>query len=146
MVNATSFVVRVARVCCVPLAVTLSLLLATHTATAGSDIAGRWSGLVQQVDGQTYQAIMEFDAEGRGRSNYPSLDCSGKLSGTGLKGIYEFRETISADGRAGEAGRCIDGTIQITVSGDVMKWSWSGKWQGKLITASGTLVREGGGS
>src|SRR5262245_41726114 len=97
-----SFIVRIARVCCVPLVTTAALLLSTHSAVAGSDLAGRWSGIVQQADGQTYQAVMEFDAEGRGRSDYPSLDCSGKLSGAGLKGVYEFRETISADGRAAE--------------------------------------------
>jgi hypothetical protein len=146
MGDAISFIVRIAPVCCATVAATASLLLATHSTAAGSDLAGRWSGVVQQADGQTYLAVMEFDAAGRGRSDYPSLDCSGKLTGTGLKGVYEFRETISADGRATEAGRCIDGTIQITVSGNVMKWSWSGKWRGKLITAAGTLAREGGGS
>lgn len=141
-----TFVMRIALACCVPLAATVSLLLATHSATAGRDIAGRWSGVVQQSDGQTYLAVMEFDEEGRGRSDYPSLDCSGKLSGAGLKGTYQFRETIVSEGRADGAGRCLDGTIQITVSGNVMRWSWSGKWQGKLITATGTLAREGGGS
>jgi hypothetical protein len=120
-----------------------ALLLATLPAMADSEIAGRWTGEVQQSDGQTFTAIMEFDAAGRGRSDYPSLNCSGKLSGTGKKGTYRFRETIaSSTGRAGESGRCIDGTISFTVSGDVMNWSWSGAWQGKPITAAGVLARD----
>ena len=140
------FLVRIASAFSVSLAGTASLLVAIHSATAGSDIAGRWTGMVQQSDGQSYPAVMEFDQAGHGRSNYPSLDCSGKLSGTGAKGAYQFRETILTEGRAGAEGRCIDGTIRLTVSGNVMKWSWSGEWQEKTITASGTLVREGGGS
>ncbi len=120
-----------------------SLLLATPSAMADGDITGKWAGVVQQSDGQTYPAFMEFDAEDRGTSDYPSLNCSGKLSGTGKKGTYQFRETIAGTtGRAGEAGRCIDGTINVTVSGDVMHWSWTGEWHGKPITASGTLTRD----
>ena len=119
------------------------LLLATPPAIAESELAGRWTGVVQQSDGQTYPAVMEFDTEGRGRSDYPSLNCAGKLSGTGKKGSYRFRETIGgSSGRAGEAGRCVDGTISLSVSGDAMRWSWSGAWKGKPITAAGTLVRE----
>ncbi len=125
------------------LAASASLLLTAPPANADSDISGKWTGVVQQSDGQTYPAIMEFDAEDRGTSDYPSLNCSGKLSGTGKKGTYQFRETIAGTtGRAGEAGRCIDGTINITVSGDVMHWSWTGAWQGKPITVSGTLMRD----
>jgi hypothetical protein len=118
-------------------------LLLVAPAVAESEIAGKWTGVVEQSDGRTYMAVMEFDAAGRGRSDYPSLNCSGKLSGTGMKGAYEFRETIaSSSGRADEAGRCIDGTIRFTVSGDSMSWSWSGEWRGKKITAAGTLMRE----
>ena len=128
------------------MAATAFLLVAMHSATAGSDIAGRWTGLVQQSDGQSYPAVMAVDQAGHGRSDYPSLDCSGKLSGAGTKGTYQFRETILTEGRAGAAGRCVDGTIRLTVSGNVMKWSWSGEWKGKPITASGKFLREGGGS
>jgi hypothetical protein len=124
-------------------AATAASLLLAAPASAESEIAGKWTGVVEQSDGRTYPAVMEFDAAGRGTSDYPSLNCSGKLAGTGRKGSYEFHETIaSSSGRAGEAGRCIDGTINFTVSGDVMKWSWSGEWQGKTITAAGILLRE----
>jgi len=140
------FAVRVASASSVPLAATAFLLVAMHSAIAGSEIAGRWTGIAQQSDGQSYPAVMEFDQAGHGRSDYPSLDCSGKLSGAGTKGTYQFRETILTEGRAGAAGRCVDGTIRVTVSGNVMKWSWSGEWKGKPITASGTFLREGGGS
>ncbi len=119
-----------------------ALLLAVPAAMAGGDIAGKWQGVVRQSDGQTYPAIMEFDAEDRGTSDYPSLNCSGKLSGTGAKGTYRFRETIAGTGRTDEAGRCIDGTISFTVSGDVMHWTWSGEWHGKPITVLGTLTRD----
>jgi hypothetical protein len=124
------------------LAAGAALFLGTPAAMADDDIAGRWAGTVQQSDGQTYPAVMEFDAEGHGSSDYPSLNCAGKLSGTGKKGNYRFRETIGGAGRAGETGRCIDGTISVSVSGDVMRWSWTGEWQGKPITASGTLTRD----
>jgi hypothetical protein len=122
------------------------LFLAPSPAVADSDLAGRWSGVALQSDGQTFPAIMIFDRQGHGESQYPSLDCSGKLSGAGSKGAYRFRETIAGYGRAGEgSGRCIDGTITISVSGDVMTWSWAGEWKGKPITAAGTLRREPAG-
>lgn len=135
--------VRTGPAAAVLLAAGAALPLPMSTAAlADSGIAGRWSGMVRQSDGQEYPVIMEFDAAGRGRSDYPSLNCSGKLSGTGAKGTYQFRETIASTGRADAVGSCIDGTIGVTVSGDLMTWSWSGKWKGQTITAAGTLRRE----
>jgi len=129
------------RIVCVALLAGSASLAAP--ALAKDDIAGRWTGVVAQSDGQTYAAVMEFDASGSGRSDYPSLNCSGKLSGSGKQGAYEFHETIASDtGRAGEAGRCLDGTIRISVSGDAMHWSWSGEWKGTPIVAEGVLTRQ----
>ena len=119
----------------------VALLFASPVAAADGDIVGRWTGVVRQTGGQSYEAIMEFDSEGHGRSDYPSLNCAGKLSGAGRKGAYRFQETIASTGRAGAAGRCIDGTIDISVSGDVMHWSWTGAWHGKPIEAAGDLTR-----
>ncbi len=138
------FRVRIQSVAMALLASAASLLLTTPSALADSALAGRWTGMVRQ-DSETYLAVMEFDREGGGRSDYPSLNCSGKLSGSGAKGVYQFRESIAGTGRVGEgSGNCIDGTISLSVSGDVMKWSWSGKWHGKPITAAGILTREAG--
>lgn len=137
------------RAALVPLVLAAGLvgLLAAPAASADSELAGRWSGVATQSDGQTFEAIMTFDRQGRGESIYPSLDCAGKLSGSGMKGVYRFRETIGGGGRAGDAsGNCIDGTITLSVSGDLMSWKWSGSWKGTEITASATLRREPAGN
>ena len=119
-----------------------AFLFLVPLAMADDGIAGRWTGVVEQSDGQSYEAVMELDNTGQGRSDYPSLDCTGKLSGTGSNGVYQFRETI-VTGRAGEkSGHCVDGSISLSVSGSVMDWSWSGSAQGQAITARATLARE----
>lgn len=130
-----------------PLATTFFLVAAVvhllgGAAVAGSEEAGVWTGTVDQPGSGTYGMVMELDGRGGGSTNYPSLSCSGSLSG----GESKYFETIVTN-RAVEGGDdgCIDGNISIFVSGDTLHWRWSGSWLGESYTASATLKRQGDG-
>ncbi len=119
----------------------VSLILFGSTAASAQE-AGNWQGTVSQPGSGSYGVTMTLDGNGGGSTSYPSLNCGGSLSGG--PGTY-FESITSNRAVPGQRGGCIDGNIQVQVSGDTMSWYWYGSWQGKSYTASATLHRSGGG-
>lgn len=131
---------------CIPvtrwLVVVVALLTLGAAGTVRAQEAGTWSGTVDQPGSGSYGVLMELDGRGGGSTDYPSLSCSGSLSGS--PGNY-FETIISNRAVEGGSGGCIDGNISISISGDTMNWYWSGSWLGQSYTASATLQRQSGG-
>ena len=123
-------------------ALAVALSVAVHALGGqAADIVGSWTGTIDDSLGQSYNGVMTFTSPERGSSDYPSLECGGRLSGSESDGVYRFTETITR-GRATEtSGGCIDGRIEMTIDGDTMMWRWLGSWQGQSITASATFRR-----
>ena len=121
-----------AGLCCAVLIVALSRL--GHAQTE----SGTWRGTVNQPGVGDFPVTMQLDGRGGGTTEYPTLHCSGVLSGG--PGVYQERIVSNRAGPDQDEG-CIDGKITISISGDRMNWSWAGTFDGENYTASGVLTR-----
>lgn len=119
----------------------VAVILYFGSAVASAQEAGTWQGTVDQPGSGSYGVTMILDGGGGGSTSYPSLSCGGSLSGG--PGTY-FESITSNRAVSGQRGGCIDGNIQVQVTGNSMSWYWYGSWQGKSYTASATLHRAGG--
>lgn len=109
-------------------------------AHAGGDETGAWTGIVTQPGVRGFTANLVFDGQGGGTSDYPELDCGGRLEG----GPGTYTETITRNRAvAGRHGGCVDGEMIVEVGGEQLKMTWSGAWDGETYTAWGTLKRGG---
>lgn len=108
---------------------------------AKAGVAGTWSGRVSQVGSpKPYALAMTIHANG-GDTDYPDLACGGRLTRVGSAGGYTFfLETITR-GRLDKGGRCIDGSITVSMAGEQLSWGWVGSHQNQTIVAYGTLER-----
>jgi hypothetical protein len=104
-------------------------------------VAGTWSGSVrQQGHAKPYSLAMTIHDKG-GDTDYPDLACGGRLTRVGSAGGYTFfLETITR-GRLDKGGRCIDGSITVSMAGEKLSWGWVGTHEAQTIVASGTLDR-----
>jgi hypothetical protein len=104
-------------------------------------VAGTWSGAVrQQGHTKSYSLAMTIHDKG-GDTDYPDLACGGRLTRVGSGGGYTFfLETITR-GRLDKGGRCIDGSITVSMAGEKLSWGWVGTHEAQTIVASGTLDR-----
>jgi hypothetical protein len=121
-----------------------SLTLPGVSAWAADSIVGKWVGTLQQQPAATsssYQGEFTLSSPTSGTSRYSSLSCGGTLSGGETGGVYRFRESITFGGATATSGGCIDGNIEMVVSGDTATLNWSGSWKGQSIVVSGTLHR-----
>jgi Caspase domain len=111
--------------------------LTPSTPPASGPLVGHWSGTVMQPNSAAgnYEAIIELDDSGRGKSDYPSLKCGGTLTPVASVGPNSYRETLNY----GQT-RCVDGgIITLTPTG---KKSIMFEWQqntGGVTEASGEL-------
>jgi hypothetical protein len=100
-------------------------------------LVGHWSGTVTQPNSaaRTYEATIELDDSGRGKSDYPSLKCGGTLTPVTSVGPHAYRETLTY----GHA-RCVDGgVITLTPTGKkAILFEWQQK-TGGATEASGEL-------
>lgn len=106
-----------------------------------SGVAGTWSGAVTQVgNAKPYALAMTIHEQG-GDTDYPDLACGGRLTRVGSAGGYTFfLETITR-GRLDKGGRCIDGSITVSMAGEQLSWGWVGSHKTQTIVAYGTLKR-----
>jgi hypothetical protein len=112
-------------------------------AARGPDVTGTWSGTIAQVGGESrYNVVMKITGTG-GETEYPELNCGGKLTRVGVSKNYVFFIEIS-HGQAEKGGRCPDGTITIAREGDNLNWEWFGSVKGDVVLAYGTLSRQTG--
>jgi hypothetical protein len=105
-------------------------------APADTSIAGNWSGQLTQIERQTpYKLELVIGPRG-GKTTYPDLDCTGKLSRVAASTSYVFFvETITK-------GRCPPGTVTATRVGDHLALFWFGRFKADTIVAFGSLARE----
>jgi len=107
------------------------------------NIAGNWSGELTQVGKETTPYKFELAISSKGaETNYPDLNCTGKLTRAGSSKSYIFFAEIITKGQADKGGRCPDGTITVARQGDNLALSWFGSVQGDTIVAYGTLSKK----
>jgi len=111
--------------------------------TAQDSIVGTWTGTIDQTGAPSYPGEFTFTSATSGTSRYPSLKCGGTLSGGQSGNTYRFRESITYGRATPTTDGCVDGNIEMVVTGDSMSFRWSGSWQGQSISASGRLSRPG---
>jgi hypothetical protein len=110
----------------------------------GPAVAGTWSGPVTQVGSETKYSVMLTLTAGGGETNYPELNCSGKLTRIGASRSYVFYVEVITQGQREKGGRCPDGTITVARAGDNLAWGWFGSVEGDIAIAYGTLTRKPG--
>ena len=109
---------------------------------AGPAVAGTWSGSVTQVGSQSkYSVVLTLTASG-GETNYPELNCGGKLTRIGGSRTYVFYVETITRGHRDKGGRCPDGTITVGRSKDKLAWVWFGSVDNELAVAYGTLTHK----
>ncbi len=119
----------------------MAYLVAMGQVSAQSNVTGVWSGTVAQNEGSSgYTVVMTIAASGA-TTEYPQLDCRGSLQRVASsEGYIFFTETITR-GRHDKGGRCIDGTVTITLAQGKLAWGWFGAFQGKAVNAYALLSR-----
>ncbi len=111
------------------------------------NISGTWKGTVAQNIGSTnYTVILTILSKGPDiqnvETNYPELNCGGKLTRIGAsKGYIFYTETITRGGQ-NSGGSCIDGTVTVASVGEKLAWGWFGSYDGQIYVAWSNLVRK----
>jgi hypothetical protein len=97
---------------------------------------------VTQVGGQTPYNIKVSISARNLETEYPELNCTGKLTRIGASKSYVFFVEVITKGQLEKGGRCPDGTITVARQGDDLAVSWFGSVQGQTVVAFGTLKRQ----
>ncbi len=100
-------------------------------------LAGKWSGTVDQPEGETasYKMVMTLDPSGSGSIDYPDLKCGGTLTYIKTEGVYSFYRERITQGKE----KCIDGgTVRLKKHGGKLEWYW----YGGPVTARALLTSE----
>lgn len=126
------------------LAIALTATIATPQtilAAGTTGISGTWTGIVTQVGSTNpYSVIMTVSDRG-GTTDYPELNCAGRLTPVGSSNGYAFFIETITHGRLDKGGRCIDGSITIAPAGKRLAWGWIGAHGGDTLVAYSTLTR-----
>jgi hypothetical protein len=105
-------------------------------------VLGKWAGEITQVGSATpYQFEISITAAG-GATQYPGLECTGKLIRVGQSRSYVFFIEVITKGQADKGGRCPDGTITVARAGDKLAFGWFGSVQETTVVAYGTLTKQ----
>jgi hypothetical protein len=105
-------------------------------------ITGTWTGTAAQNEGKSnYTVVMTITSTGA-ETNYPELNCGGKLKRVGsTNGYVFFFETITRGGK-NSGGSCVDGAVTVAPAGANLAWGWVGSYGGKVYVAWSNLVRK----
>jgi hypothetical protein len=107
----------------------------------GPDVAGNWKGELTQIgESKQYKLELALGPQG-GQTQYPDLQCTGKLTRVGASKSYVFFIEVITKGAADKGGRCPDGTITLARSGEKLALLWFGNVQGNMVIAYGTLSK-----
>jgi hypothetical protein len=101
------------------------------TAVQDGKLLGRWVGVGQQDDGQTWDLLVEITSTADGicaHADYPTVPCRGEWICEGERdGVLRAHEQLLDD----SATRCIDNgkmTMRLGVDGQI-DWKWTGQGQ-----------------
>ena len=125
------------------LVLSTALTMQSHWALAQAPtILGTWTGTVAQNTGKSnYTVVMTITSTGA-ETNYPELNCGGKLRRIGTsKGYVFFMETITRGGK-NSGGTCIDGAVTVAPADTNLAWGWVGSYGGQVYVAWSNLVRK----
>ena len=121
--------------------------VAVSAASAGSDLDGRWTGKMKQVDasGETeYAMLLRIDGQ-TGQTLYPELQCGAELVQiAAVDGYTIYIETVT-EGRVDPSTDlgCIDGFLIVQPYEDKLLVEWAGNYDGDTYVSSATLERGG---
>ena len=111
-------------------------------APASPNITGNWSGEVTQVGTESpYKVELAISAK-NAETEYPDLDCFGKLTRVASSKSYVFFVEVITKGQVEKGGRCPDATITVARQGDDLAVGWFGIAQGHTIVAYGSLKKK----
>lgn len=120
-----------------------AVVLSISSAWAGgAGVSGNWSGEMRQVDPtreSSYPMTLTI-AGTKGKSSYPSLNCSGTWARVGetKEGYAIFKETVVNEPEAS----CIDGLAIVRVDAGMLVLGWFASFEGTPSLASAVLARE----
>jgi hypothetical protein len=106
-----------------------------------TSINGAWTGQVSQVGSQSeYSVVLTINDRGA-QTDYPELNCSGRLARVGASKGYTFYAETITKGHAEKGGRCVDGTVTVSRAGDALAYSWFGVVESTPVIAHSTLSK-----
>jgi hypothetical protein len=105
-----------------------------------SNAAVAWAGNVVQPGNKGYSVIFTLRAGG-GETEYPELNCDGKLARVGSAGGFTFYVETITRGGVNQGGRCIDGSITTKALGDNLAWGWVGTYESRTVVAHSVLQK-----
>ena len=119
-----------------------SVAFSEQASAQSLDLSGTWTGPAAQNAGSSGYTVVLTITGTDAVTNYPELDCGGKLARVGeANGYVFFTETITRGGTS-SGGSCIDGSVTIAPAGRKLAWGWVGSYKGEVYVAWSKLVRE----
>jgi hypothetical protein len=107
-----------------------------------TSVNGTWTGQVAQVGSQSEYSVVLTISDKGAQTEYPELNCSGKLTRVGASKGYTFYAESITKGQAEKGGRCVDGTITVSRAGDNLGFGWFGVAQDTPVIAHSTLSKK----
>ena len=93
-------------------------------------IVGAWVGQAAQPENDPFEVRLTFVSPKGGVSRYPGdPPCGGMLVGDRKGDAYEYQESITYGGTDEKTDGCLNGTMNLTVEGDTMKYQWTAQLQ-----------------
>lgn len=105
-------------------------------------ITGSWTGQVSQVGSQSEYSVVLTISDKGAQTDYPELNCAGKLTRVGASKTYTFYAETITKGHADKGGRCVDGTVTVSRAGDGLAYGWFGVVDSTAVIAHSTLVKK----
>ena len=107
-----------------------------------TSINGTWTGQVSQVGSQSEYSVVLTISDKGAQTEYPELECTGRLTRVGASKSYTFYAETITKGQANKGGRCVDGTITVSRGGDNLGFGWFGVAEGTAVIAHSTLSKK----
>lgn len=107
-----------------------------------TSINGTWTGQVSQVGSQSEYSVVLTISDRGAQTEYPELNCAGKLTRVGASKSYTFYAETITKGQADKGGRCVDGTVTVGRAGDGLGYGWFGVIEGTPVIAHSTLSKK----
>ncbi len=105
-------------------------------------ILGTWTGTASQNSGASgYQVVINITEHG-GTTDYPGLNCGGRLVRVGTADGFVFYSESITRGGIETGGDCIDGSITVAQTGKELIWGWVGHHGGDIYVAWSKLKRK----
>jgi hypothetical protein len=107
-------------------------------------VVGSWVGEIAAPESEPFPAQVTFVSAKGGVSRHSSLGCGGILVGGPKGDAYEYTETITWGTVDEKPDGCLNGTVRLTLEGDVLKYEFRSTDNGQEYSAVGELRRVGG--